>query len=86
LKRQDCWAVNRPAATNTARFVFLDERFKRFYLDWDRVSGDTVAILRAEAGRDPGLPDFGASFSSRFHQGKPPNCDLKRMRLAHCIR
>ncbi|XVV15077.1 helix-turn-helix transcriptional regulator [Actinoplanes sp. CA-131856] len=41
----------RPA--NNARFTFLDERARRFYRDWDRVAGDLVAILRAEAGRHP---------------------------------
>jgi transcriptional regulator with XRE-family HTH domain len=38
---------------NTARFVFLDGRATTFYTDWDRVAHDVVAILRAEAGRDP---------------------------------
>jgi transcriptional regulator with XRE-family HTH domain len=37
---------------NTARFVFLDERSQSFYVDWDKVAADVVAILRAEAGRD----------------------------------
>jgi transcriptional regulator with XRE-family HTH domain len=38
---------------NTARFVFLDSRAVDFYVDWERVAKDVVAILRAEAGRDP---------------------------------
>ena len=38
---------------NTARFAFLDPRAKDFYLDWDRVTDEVVAILRSEAGRDP---------------------------------
>jgi transcriptional regulator with XRE-family HTH domain len=38
---------------NTARFVFLDDRSRDFYADWDTVAADVVAILRAEAGRDP---------------------------------
>jgi transcriptional regulator with XRE-family HTH domain len=38
---------------NTARFVFLDDRSTAFYADWDGVAHDVVAILRAEAGRDP---------------------------------
>jgi transcriptional regulator with XRE-family HTH domain len=38
---------------NTARFVFLDARAADFYVDWERVAKDVVAILRAEAGRDP---------------------------------
>jgi transcriptional regulator with XRE-family HTH domain len=41
----------RPA--NGARFVFLDPRAERFYLDWDRVANEIVAMLRSEAGRDP---------------------------------
>ena len=42
---------HRPA--NTARFVFLDPRAPSFYLDWEQVAGDAVAILRSEAGRNP---------------------------------
>jgi transcriptional regulator with XRE-family HTH domain len=38
---------------NTARFAFLDRRAKDFYLDWDRVTDEVVAILRSEAGRAP---------------------------------
>jgi transcriptional regulator with XRE-family HTH domain len=38
---------------NTARFVFLDPRAEAFFGDWDRVAGESVAILRSAAGRDP---------------------------------
>jgi hypothetical protein len=38
---------------NTARFVFLDPRAADFFVDWDRVAGEVVAVLRSEAGRDP---------------------------------
>ena len=41
----------RPA--NGARFVFLDPGAERFFVDWDRVAGEVVAMLRSEAGRDP---------------------------------
>ena len=41
----------RPA--NTAWFVFLDPRAPGFYVDWDQVANDAVAILRSEAGRNP---------------------------------
>jgi transcriptional regulator with XRE-family HTH domain len=37
---------------NNARFVFLDLHATEFFRDWDEVAGDTVAMLRAEAGRD----------------------------------
>jgi transcriptional regulator with XRE-family HTH domain len=38
---------------NSARFIFLDPRARDFYLDWPKAVGDVVAVLRAEAGRDP---------------------------------
>ena len=38
---------------NHARFVFLDERSVALYPDWDKAAADTVAALRAEAGRNP---------------------------------
>lgn len=37
---------------NNARFVFLDPHATTFFRDWDQVANDTVAMLRAEAGRD----------------------------------
>jgi transcriptional regulator with XRE-family HTH domain len=42
---------NHPA--NTARFIFLDPRSRDFYPDWNKAANDTVAVLRAAAGRDP---------------------------------
>jgi hypothetical protein len=38
---------------NTARFLFLNPRAPEFFVDWDTIAHDGVAILRAEAGRDP---------------------------------
>jgi transcriptional regulator with XRE-family HTH domain len=38
---------------NIARFIFLDPASREFYVEWERLAGDTVALLRAEAGRDP---------------------------------
>ncbi|GAA3521480.1 helix-turn-helix transcriptional regulator [Streptosporangium album] len=38
---------------NVARFMFLDPTATDYYLDWERMAAGTVAILRAEAGRDP---------------------------------
>jgi transcriptional regulator with XRE-family HTH domain len=38
---------------NSARFVFLDSRAADFYGDWNNVARDIVAVLHAEAGRDP---------------------------------
>ncbi|MFI5930524.1 helix-turn-helix domain-containing protein [Actinoplanes sp. NPDC051494] len=38
---------------NHARFAFLNPRARDFWRDWERIATTTVAMLRAEAGRDP---------------------------------
>jgi transcriptional regulator with XRE-family HTH domain len=38
---------------NSARFLFLDQRARTFYADWETVAHDVVAALRGEAGRNP---------------------------------
>jgi transcriptional regulator with XRE-family HTH domain len=53
---------------NLARFVFLDPRATIFYRDWEKAASDTVAVLRAEAGRKPydrGLSDLVGQLSTR---------------------
>lgn len=40
-------------APNFARFVFVNSASREFYRDWDAVAQQTVALLRAEAGRNP---------------------------------
>ena len=40
-------------AANPARFLFLDACAPEVHLDWARQVGDTVAMLRFEAGRNP---------------------------------
>jgi transcriptional regulator with XRE-family HTH domain len=53
---------------NNARFIFLDPHAGGFFRDWDTVANDTVALLRAEAGRDPydrGLSDLIGELSTR---------------------
>jgi hypothetical protein len=60
---------DRPA--NNARFLFLDPHATEFFRDWDKVASDTVALLRAEAGRDPydrGLSDLIGQLSTRSDQ------------------
>jgi transcriptional regulator with XRE-family HTH domain len=56
---------------NTARFVFLDRHATEFFADWDKVANDTVALLRAEAGRDPydrQLSDLIGELSTRSQE------------------
>ena len=43
--------ATRPA--NHARFAFLNPRARDFWRDWETIATATVAMLRAEAGRDP---------------------------------
>ena len=44
---------DRPLPVNLAQFVFFDRRATEFFVDWDDVANDTVAILRGQAGHDP---------------------------------
>jgi transcriptional regulator with XRE-family HTH domain len=39
--------------TSLARFIFLDPTAREFYVGWERMAADIVAMLRIEAGRDP---------------------------------
>ena len=53
---------------NLARFQFLDPAARDFYPDWDRFAEMCVAVMRAEAGRDPhdkGLQDLVGELSLR---------------------
>jgi transcriptional regulator with XRE-family HTH domain len=56
---------------NHARFTFLDARAYDFYPDWERAANDGVALLRAEAGRNPydrGLTDLVGELSTRSEE------------------
>jgi hypothetical protein len=67
---------------NTARFVFLDPHATEFFRHWDQVANDTVAMLRAEAGRDlydRRLTDLIGELSTRSE-------DFRRRWAAHNVR
>jgi hypothetical protein len=67
---------------NTASFVFLDQSATEFFREWDKVATDTVALLRAEAGRDPydrELSDLIGRLSTRSE-------DFRRRWAAHNVR
>lgn len=56
---------------NHARFTFLDDRARDFWIDWERAADDAVAQLRTEAGRDPydrALSDLVGELSTRSPQ------------------
>jgi transcriptional regulator with XRE-family HTH domain len=76
---------------NIARFIFLDPAAQDFYVEWADLAGDTVALLRAEAGRDPydrALTDLIGELSTRSevfrtwwaaHQVRLHRAGLKRL-------
>lgn len=56
---------------NFARFNFLDPHARDFWADWDRAADDIVALLRAQAGRDPydkALTDLVGELSTRSEE------------------
>jgi transcriptional regulator with XRE-family HTH domain len=76
---------------NLAKFLFLDRRALGFFLDWDTVADDSVAALRAEAGRNPhdkSLTDLVGELATRSdefrtrwarHNVKPHRTAVKRL-------
>jgi transcriptional regulator with XRE-family HTH domain len=53
---------------NSARFAFLDPRAPSFYVDWESVARDMVAVLHEAVGRDPldrALSDLVGELSTR---------------------
>jgi transcriptional regulator with XRE-family HTH domain len=70
----------RPA--NTARFVFLDPNAAEFFRDYDKAANDTVALLRAEAGRDP----YDRDLSDLIGQLSTRSDEFRRRWAAHNVR
>lgn len=67
---------------NLARFQFLDPAARDFYPDWDLFAEMCVAIMRAEAGRDPhdkALQDLVGELSTRSDV-------FRRLWAAHDVR
>jgi transcriptional regulator with XRE-family HTH domain len=67
---------------NTARFVFLDPHATAFFRAWDNVANDTVAVLRAEAGRDP----YGRRLSDLIGELSTRSEDFRARWAAHNVR
>jgi transcriptional regulator with XRE-family HTH domain len=77
---------------NQARFVFVDERARSVYPDWDQVADDQVAMLKAGSSRDdPHLAHLvneltvvaGAPFTDRWQAASAPPRRTGVERLAH---
>src|SRR3990170_534018 len=67
---------------NTARFVFLDPEATEFFRDYDKAANDTVALLRAEAGRDP----YDRDLSDLIGQLSTRSEEFRRRWAAHNVR
>lgn len=67
---------------SNARFDFLDPHAKTFFREWDTVANDTVAILRAEAGRAP----HGRALSDLIGQLSTRSDDFRVRWAAHKVR
>ena len=53
---------------NISRFVFLDPRSHEFFIEWEKVAGESAAMLRTLAGEnpyDPGLTELVGDLSTR---------------------
>ncbi|MDA8101474.1 MAG: helix-turn-helix transcriptional regulator [Nitrospiraceae bacterium] len=60
-----------PTVPNMARFIFFNSTAAQLFPDWEEVANDAVAILRAQAGRDPfdrRLSDLIGELSMRSDQ------------------
>ena len=67
---------------NFARFHFLDPTSRDFFVDWEGGASATVALLRAEAGREPNdraLRELIGELSTRSH-------DFTRLWSSHDVR
>lgn len=70
----------RPA--NHARFIFLDDRSRSFYPNWNKAADDTVALLHTTAGRDP----FDRSLTDLIGELSTRSEDFRTRWAAHNVR
>jgi transcriptional regulator with XRE-family HTH domain len=74
--------TNPAQPVNSAWFVFLDPAATEFFRDYDKAANDTVAMLRAEAGRDP----YDRDLSDLIGQLSTRSEDFRRRWAAHNVR
>jgi len=71
LYARDIAQGNAGSRPNLARYMFLDDRSRDFYVEWAAVAKDTVSALRIEAGRNPydrALTDLVGELSTRSEE------------------
>ena len=74
-------ADDRALPRNNARFTFLDPQAAEFYRDWESVKRNTVALLRAAAGRDP----YDQSLINLVGQLSTQSGDFRQLWAAHDV-
>jgi transcriptional regulator with XRE-family HTH domain len=67
---------------NSARFAFLDPRAQSFYLDWESIAKDMVAVLHEAAGRDP----YDRALSDLVGELSTPSETFRTLWAAHNVR
>ena len=67
---------------NNARLVFLDPAAASLFRDWQTVANDTVALLRAEAGRSP----YDRALSNLIGELSTRSEDFRLRWAAHDVR
>jgi transcriptional regulator with XRE-family HTH domain len=67
---------------NSARFMFLNPRSHDFYVDWDDIADNTVAILRGAAGRNP----YDKTLSNLVGELSTRSDDFRTRWAAHNVR
>ncbi|WP_329528336.1 MmyB family transcriptional regulator [Streptomyces sp. NBC_01462] len=82
------WALNSPLfddpvrPVNHARFRFLNPRAVDFYRDWDVAARDIVAVLRAEAGKNP----YNQELTGLIGELSKRSEEFRRLWAAHDVR
>lgn len=67
---------------NSARFMFLNPRSHDFYVDWENIADNTVAILRGAAGRNP----YDKALSNLVGELSTRSEDFRTRWAAHDVR
>jgi len=67
---------------NSARFMFLNPRSRDYYVDWEHIADNTVAILRGAAGRNP----YDKTLSNLVGELSTRSDDFRTRWAAHDVR
>ncbi|MGW0903334.1 helix-turn-helix transcriptional regulator [Streptomyces sp. NPDC002853] len=78
----DSTTTDKRGRANFARYHFLDAGSQDFFVDWEAGAGATVALLRAEAGREP----HDRALRELIGELSTLSADFRAMWAAHDVR